>query len=126
MFSTIFVQIDPLLAHSEVTEPGKRQKRPCNSRGDDMKTEPKKSTFGLMKGFQTLSARASRRMLCATLVLTLLPAAALRATTPNTVGTAFPLYVSSQNINGMAGIVKVDSSGNQTVFTSGGKYAFTL
>jgi streptogramin lyase len=72
-----------------------------------------------MMGFQTLCGRVSLRKLCATLVLTLIPAAAVRATTPSTIGTIFPLYVSSQN-GGTNSIIKLDSSGNQTVFASGG------
>ena len=73
-----------------------------------MKTKLKKSAIGLM--------------MCATLVLTFLPAGALQATTPVTIGTTFPLYVSSRNIDGagLAGIVKVDSSGIKTVVTQGG------
>src|SRR5438445_331331 len=56
------------------------------------------------------------RMLFAALVLALVPAISLRAQN-GTLGMEFPIYVASLRNNA---IVKVDSSGAQSVFTSGG------
>jgi DNA-binding beta-propeller fold protein YncE len=78
-----------------------------------------------MAGFQRLTERVARPVLYAAPILTL-PAASIQAAQP-TLGTAFPLYVADLDNNAIvkvanvfsSAIVKVDSSGNQIVFTSG-------
>ncbi|MBV8454305.1 MAG: hypothetical protein JOZ29_18825 [Deltaproteobacteria bacterium] len=77
-------------------------------------------------GLQSLARLLTQGMLLAALALVLAPGGALCAQT-GTLGKVFPMYVTSFNNNsGIGEIVKVDGSGNQTVFSSGGNIAGPL
>jgi hypothetical protein len=72
--------------------------------------------FGSTSGRQSLTRLIVQGMFFATLALALATGTALWAQT-RTLGTPFPVYVA--NVHNSE-IVKVDNSGNQSVFTSGG------